>query len=146
MLLSFLSDLYEHSNINRSDLLNGCNRLLLADSKGYPKVQPGTRTGLTQCRSSISSSSRSWESFWELVAARTNVWRGCACRKKLITTSTPSWSGIGQVAHCYHHNLIGPRDGQRATWAEGDHRDGLRIGSCASVLRAAMAVYLVRIV
>jgi hypothetical protein len=47
---------------------------------------------------------------------------------------------------CYHHNLIGPRDGPRATWAEGDHHDGLRIGSCASVLRARMAVYLVRIV
>jgi hypothetical protein len=47
---------------------------------------------------------------------------------------------------CYRHNLIGPRDGPRATWAEGDHRDGLRIGSYASVLRAGMAVYLVRIV
>jgi hypothetical protein len=39
MLLSFLSDLYEHSNINRYDLLNGCNQLLLANSEGYPKVQ-----------------------------------------------------------------------------------------------------------
>jgi hypothetical protein len=47
---------------------------------------------------------------------------------------------------CYRHNLIGLRDGPRATWAEGDHRDDLRIGSCASVLRVGMAVYLVRIV
>jgi hypothetical protein len=47
---------------------------------------------------------------------------------------------------CYRHNLTGPEDGPRATWAEGDHRDGLRIGFCASVLRAGMAVYLVRIV
>jgi hypothetical protein len=47
---------------------------------------------------------------------------------------------------CYRHNLTGPKDGPRATWAEGDHRDGLRIGFCASVLRAGMAVYLVRIV
>jgi hypothetical protein len=45
MLLSFLSDLYEYSNINKSDLLNGCNRLLLADSEGYSKVQSGTKTG-----------------------------------------------------------------------------------------------------
>jgi hypothetical protein len=47
---------------------------------------------------------------------------------------------------CYRHNLTGPEDGPRATWAEGDHRDGLRIGSCTSVLRAGMAVYPVRIV
>jgi hypothetical protein len=53
---------------------------------------------------------------------------------------------VGALKICYRHNLIGPRDGPRATWAEGDHRDGLRIGSCASVLRAGMAVCLVRIV
>jgi hypothetical protein len=47
---------------------------------------------------------------------------------------------------CYRHNLTGPEDGPRATWAEEDHHDGLRIGLCASVLRAGMAVYLVRIV
>jgi hypothetical protein len=47
---------------------------------------------------------------------------------------------------CYRHNLTGPEDGTKATWAEGDHRDGLRIGFCVSVLRAGMAVYLVRIV
>jgi hypothetical protein len=47
---------------------------------------------------------------------------------------------------CYHHNLTGPEDGPRATWAEGDHRGGLRIGFYVSVLRARMAVYLVRIV
>jgi hypothetical protein len=47
---------------------------------------------------------------------------------------------------CYRHNLTGPKDGPRATWAKGDHRNGLRIGSCVSVLRAEMAVYLVRIV
>jgi hypothetical protein len=50
------------------------------------------------------------------------------------------------TSNCYRHNLTGPEDGPRATWAEGDHRDGLRIGLCASVLRAGMAVYLVRIV
>jgi hypothetical protein len=42
--------------------------------------------------------------------------------------------------------LIGPEDGPRTTWAEGDHRGGLRIGFCVSVLRARKAVYLVRIV
>jgi hypothetical protein len=47
---------------------------------------------------------------------------------------------------CYRHNLTGPEDGPRATWAEGYHRDGLRIGLCASVLRAGMDVCLVRIV
>jgi hypothetical protein len=64
-----------------------------------------------------------------------------------------SWSKDYMVANlwvasgcCYRHNLTGPKDGPRATWAEGDHRDGLRIGFCASVLRARMAVYLVRIV
>jgi hypothetical protein len=43
---------------------------------------------------------------------------------------------------CYHHNLIGPEDGPRATCAEGDNRDGLQIGFCASVLRAGMDVCL----
>jgi hypothetical protein len=43
---------------------------------------------------------------------------------------------------CYRHNLTGPEDGLRTTWAEGDNRDGLRIGFCASVLRAGMAVCL----
>jgi hypothetical protein len=47
---------------------------------------------------------------------------------------------------CYRHNLTGPEDGPRATWAEEDHRGDLRIGFCVSVLRARMAVYLVRIV
>jgi hypothetical protein len=47
---------------------------------------------------------------------------------------------------CYRHNLTGPEDGPRATWAEGDHRGGLRIGFYVSVLRARMAMYLVRIV
>jgi hypothetical protein len=28
---------------------------------------------------------------------------------------------------CYRHNLTGPRDGPRATWAEGNHHNGLRI-------------------
>jgi hypothetical protein len=51
-----------------------------------------------------------------------------------------------QGGMCYRHNLTGPEDGPRATWAEGDHRGGLRIGFCVSVLRARMAVYLVRIV
>jgi hypothetical protein len=51
-----------------------------------------------------------------------------------------------KLTHCYHHNLTGPEDGPRATWAEGDHHGGLRIGFCVSVLRARMAVYLVRIV
>jgi hypothetical protein len=26
---------------------------------------------------------------------------------------------------CYCHNLTGPKDGPRATWAEGDHHNGL---------------------
>jgi hypothetical protein len=43
---------------------------------------------------------------------------------------------------CYRHNLTGPEDGPRATWAEGDNRDGLRIGFYASVLRAGMAMCL----
>jgi hypothetical protein len=47
---------------------------------------------------------------------------------------------------CYRHNLTGPRDGPRATWAEGNHRNGLRIGFCANMSRAGMAMYLVRIV
>jgi hypothetical protein len=46
----------------------------------------------------------------------------------------------------YCHNLTRPEDGLRATWAEEYHRGGLRIGFCVSVLRARMAVYLVRIV
>jgi hypothetical protein len=47
---------------------------------------------------------------------------------------------------CYRHNLTGPRDGPRATWVEGNHRNGLRISFCANMSRAKMAVYLVRIV
>jgi hypothetical protein len=43
---------------------------------------------------------------------------------------------------CYRHNLAGPRDGPRETWAEGNHRNGLQIGFCANVSRARMAVYL----
>jgi hypothetical protein len=43
---------------------------------------------------------------------------------------------------CYRHNLTRPRDGPRATWAEGNHRNGLQIGFCANVSRASMAVYL----
>jgi hypothetical protein len=56
---------------------------------------------------------------------------------------------IGPLAvglYCYRHNLTGPEDGPRATWAEGDHRGDLRIGFCVSVLKARIAVYLVRIV
>jgi hypothetical protein len=53
---------------------------------------------------------------------------------------------IHEVCRCYLHNLTGPENGPRATWAEGDNRDGLRIGFYASVLRAGMAVCLVRIV
>jgi hypothetical protein len=48
--------------------------------------------------------------------------------------------------HVLSHNLTGPRDGPRATWAEGNHRNGLRIGFCANMSRAGMAMYLVRIV
>jgi hypothetical protein len=47
---------------------------------------------------------------------------------------------------CYRHNLTGPRDGPRATWAEGNHRNGLRIGFGANMSRAGMAMYLLRIV
>jgi hypothetical protein len=43
---------------------------------------------------------------------------------------------------CYHNNLTGPRDGPTATWAEGNHRNGLQTGLCANVLRARVAVYL----
>jgi hypothetical protein len=43
---------------------------------------------------------------------------------------------------CYRHNLTGPMDGPRATWAEENHRNGLQIGFCANVSRARMAVYL----
>jgi hypothetical protein len=43
---------------------------------------------------------------------------------------------------CYRHNLTGPRDGPRATWTEGNHRNGLQIGLCANMSRARMAVYL----
>jgi hypothetical protein len=31
----------------------------------------------------------------------------------------------GEVYTCYRHNLTRPKDGSRATWAEGDHRNGL---------------------
>jgi hypothetical protein len=43
---------------------------------------------------------------------------------------------------CYRHNLTGPKDGPRATWAKGNHRNGLRIGLYVNVSRARMAVYL----
>jgi hypothetical protein len=43
---------------------------------------------------------------------------------------------------CYRHNLTGLKDGPRATWAKGNHRNGLRIGLYANVLGARMAVYL----
>jgi hypothetical protein len=43
---------------------------------------------------------------------------------------------------CYHHNLAGPKDGPRATWAEENHRNGLRIGVFTNMSRARMAVYL----
>jgi hypothetical protein len=47
---------------------------------------------------------------------------------------------------CYRHNLAGPRNGPRATWAEGNHRNGLQIGFCANMSRAGKAAYLIRIV
>jgi hypothetical protein len=50
-------------NISRSDLLNEYNRLLSADFEGYPEVRPSIRAGPTQCRGTIGSSSRPWESF-----------------------------------------------------------------------------------
>jgi hypothetical protein len=59
----------------------------------------------------------------------------------VLELSLPKLGGM-----CYRHNLTGPEDGPRATWAKGDNRDSLRIGFCASVLRAGMAVCLVRIV
>jgi hypothetical protein len=43
---------------------------------------------------------------------------------------------------CYRDNLTGPKDGPRATWAEGNHCNSLQIGLCANVSRARMAVYL----
>jgi hypothetical protein len=47
-----------------------------------------------------------------------------------------------QGGMCYRHNLTGPKDGPRATWAEGNHRKDLRIGLCANTSRARMAVCL----
>jgi hypothetical protein len=47
---------------------------------------------------------------------------------------------------CYRHNLTGPRDGLRATWAEGNHRNGMRIGFYANMSWAGMAMYLIKIV
>jgi hypothetical protein len=47
---------------------------------------------------------------------------------------------------CYHLNLTRPRDGPRATWAQGNHHNGLRTGFYANMSRAETAVYLVRIV
>jgi hypothetical protein len=44
--------------------------------------------------------------------------------------------------NCYRHNLTGPKDGPRATWAKGNHRNGLRIGLYANVSGARMAMYL----
>jgi hypothetical protein len=43
---------------------------------------------------------------------------------------------------CYRHNLTGPRDGPRATWAEGNHCKSLQISFSVNVSRARMAVYL----
>jgi hypothetical protein len=50
--------------------------------------------------------------------------------------------GVNQLERCYHHNLAGPKDGPRATWAEENHRNGLQIGLCTNMSRARMAVYL----
>jgi hypothetical protein len=47
-----------------------------------------------------------------------------------------------QGAMCYRHNLTGPKDGPRASWAEGKHGNSLQIGFCVNVSRARMAVYL----
>jgi hypothetical protein len=47
-----------------------------------------------------------------------------------------------ETSYCYRHNLAGPRDGPRATWAAENHHNGLRIDFCANVSRAKMAVYL----
>jgi hypothetical protein len=47
-----------------------------------------------------------------------------------------------QGGMCYRHNLTGPRDGPKATWAERNHCNGLQIGFCAKVSRARVAVYL----
>jgi hypothetical protein len=33
-----------------------------------------------------------------------------------------------QGGMCYRRNLTGPKDGPRATWAEGSHRNSLQIG------------------
>jgi hypothetical protein len=43
---------------------------------------------------------------------------------------------------CYRHNLTGPKDGPRATWAKENHRNGLPISLYANVSGARMAVYL----
>jgi hypothetical protein len=49
---------------------------------------------------------------------------------------------LKQGSMCYHHNLAGPKDGPRVTWAEANHRNGLQIGLCTNMSRARMAVYL----
>jgi hypothetical protein len=41
---------------------------------------------------------------------------------------------------CYRHNLTGPKDGPRATWAAGNHCNSLQIGFYANVPRARMAM------
>jgi hypothetical protein len=43
---------------------------------------------------------------------------------------------------CYRHNLTGPKDGPRTSWAEGKNGNSLQIGFYANVSRARMAVYL----
>jgi hypothetical protein len=43
---------------------------------------------------------------------------------------------------CYRHNLTGPKDGPRVSWAKGMYGNSLQIGFCANVSRARMAVYL----
>jgi hypothetical protein len=47
-----------------------------------------------------------------------------------------------QGGMCYRHNLTGPKDGPRVSWAEGKHGNSLQISFCANVSRARMAVYL----
>jgi hypothetical protein len=47
-----------------------------------------------------------------------------------------------KLKNCYRHNLTGPRDGPRASWAEGKHGNSLQISFCANMSRARMAVYL----
>jgi hypothetical protein len=61
-------------------------------------------------------------------------------RLRVVIPRHPRQTSTGHV-HGRAPLRQGPRDGPRATWAEGNHRNGLRIDFCANMSRAMMAVY-----